>query len=294
MNNVKVAYRNIWSNFSEDDYFFINFLLQKELNVVTTSSSINDADLLIVSEYSDNTYNSFYDEKKEINQNQKQIFIIGENWNSLDINSFDYSIGFDILEHEKYLRFPIWKWHVNYWGIDEYPITERTHHTLINAESIHLERNLEVASRPLAACAFIGNFDSKERLGFIENLRKFMPVDVYGKNTTGWVSSKKEVAKNYQFIVCFENSIYPGYHTEKLPEAYAAEAIPIYFSADTYEVDFNKKCMINRIEFGSDQECIDYILSMTDKDKNAMINEPMIKEKIDISNLVKFAKKWLV
>ena len=35
----------------------------------------------------------------------------------------------------------------------------------------------------------------------------------------------KDLIKNYKFSFCSENSIYPGYVTEKIPEVYASKSI---------------------------------------------------------------------
>lgn len=290
---VKIAYRNMWPKFCETDYFFIPKIIEYELGLQCELTSINQADLVINAVYQYLPYSSHFNPNIPINKNQKNIHVIGENNNSLEVNKYDLSVGFDVLDNEKYFRFPLWAWYVNFWNEEQYELKPFKKHILIDYKSIDKKRNIDITGRPLAACAFIGNFKSKERLDFIEKLRKIMPVDIYGPATTGFVKDKKEIAKNYQFIVCFENSIYPGYHTEKLPEAYVSECIPIYYSADTYEIDFNKKCMVNRVDFLSDEECIDFIYRMTDYEKQCMINEPMTNNKIQVTEMADRLKQIL-
>lgn len=45
----------------------------------------------------------------------------------------------------------------------------------------------------------------------------------------GAVPTKSSVLRSARFCLCFENSIHPGYRTEKILDAMAAGSIPIYF-----------------------------------------------------------------
>ena len=81
------------------------------------------------------------------------------------------------------------------------------------------------------ACAFIGN-PTPVRLHAIEALSKVGPVDVYGNSVGRPVPSKAAVAKDYRYVLCFENDLYPGYTTEKPFEAWATGAIPLWWGSD--------------------------------------------------------------
>ena len=50
---------------------------------------------------------------------------------------------------------------------------------------------------------------------------------------------KKDLIKNYKFSFCPENSIYPGYVTEKIPEVYASKSIPITWIDQIFRMIFN-------------------------------------------------------
>ena len=51
--------------------------------------------------------------------------------------------------------------------------------------------------------------------------------------------------------------------------------------------------MINRVTFNSEEDCILYIQNMTDEDKQKMINEPMVNEKVEINKIVDTLRKIL-
>jgi alpha(1,3/1,4) fucosyltransferase len=48
----------------------------------------------------------------------------------------------------------------------------------------------------------------------------------------------------YKFYICCENQAYPGYHTEKIMNAYLANCVPIYWGAETIKDIHNMDSMI--------------------------------------------------
>jgi len=85
-----------------------------------------------------------------------------------------------------------------------------------------------------------GGQDTRMRDRFFEILSAYKRVDSGGRwnnNIGGAIgdrynnfrASKCEWLQDYKFHICFENSSYPGYLTEKLFDAYAAGCIPIYW-----------------------------------------------------------------
>ncbi len=105
------------------------------------------------------------------------------------------------------------------------------------------------ARRPHFACAFINNPEPM-RLHAIQDLREVGQVDVYGGAVGRPVPDKAAVARDYRFIVCFENDIYPGYVTEKPLEAWATGAVPLWRGADPAGY-LNDAAMINAASFTS-------------------------------------------
>jgi hypothetical protein len=114
-------------------------------------------------------------------------------------------------------------------------------------------RTPQFETREKFCVAFIGKAYSY-RLHTLEALSKISRVDVFGPvNRRGARSnpeSKLEIAKNYRFMLAFENDLYPGYVTEKAPEAWATGAIPLYYGMES-EKYFNPTAMINALDFVS-------------------------------------------
>lgn len=65
-----------------------------------------------------------------------------------------------------------------------------------------------------------------------EALKKYKKVNSGGRylnNIGRAVVDKIQFESRHKFSICFENSSYPGYTTEKIIEAFAAKTIPIYW-----------------------------------------------------------------
>ena len=158
-----------------------------------------------------------------------RIFVTGENVFP-DFNLFDYAIGFHKVKNaDRYLRIPLY-------------VCYSTSYELSKKE----RKNIAI---PPKFCNFIySNFAAKERIHFFEELNKYQKVDSGGsvKNNIGFkVKDKISFLKDYRFTIAFENEKYPGYVTEKLVEAFAANSIPIYYGADKESLkEFNDKSYI--------------------------------------------------
>jgi len=81
-----------------------------------------------------------------------------------------------------------------------------------------------------------------------------MEVDCYGAafrrtTLTGRRFTKMEVSQDNVFALCPENSMYPGYYTEKIPDAFACGCIPITWCDPNVRHDFNPRALINMADF---------------------------------------------
>lgn len=97
----------------------------------------------------------------------------------------------------------------------------------------------------------------------------------FGKRFEG---NKIDLLKNFKYNLCYENSIHEGYVTEKLFDAKFAGCIPIYYGDLKYsEIDFNKKCFLNRLDYDNNQDFIKQIQNINNN-KDLFLekaNEPL-------------------
>lgn len=146
-----------------------------------------------------------------------RIFSTGENMRP-DYNVADYSMDFDYMEY----------------GDRHFQVLYGSAYNDLVLKK-HLISNEDIESKN-KFCAFLvtNSFAPYTNLRdeCFEKLCEYKKVDSGGKhkNNIGHrVGDKLQWLKNYKFNICFENSSYPGYLTEKLFDAFAAKCVPIYW-----------------------------------------------------------------
>ena len=129
-------------------------------------------------------------------------------------------------------------------------------------------------------CSFVcSNADGdRKRIELFHELSKIQKVDSGGKfenNVGGPVQDKMAFESTHRFSICFENSCYPGYTTEKILQSFAAGTVPIYRGDPEICRVFNPKAFINANDYEDMQELARYIVDF-DKDEESFIS--MLKE----------------
>lgn len=117
----------------------------------------------------------------------------------------------------------------------------------LRSEEMLRIRSGSAGERPLFCCTFINN-PEPIRMHAIEALREVGEVDVYGRASGRPVPDKASIASDYQFMLCFENDLYPGYVTEKPFEAWGAGTIPIWRGLDPAGY-MNREAVIDQLQF---------------------------------------------
>jgi len=82
----------------------------------------------------------------------------------------------------------------------------------------------------------------------------------------GMVEEKLPVLSQYKFTFCLENSVFPGYVTEKIFDAMFAGSVPVYLGAPDVLNFIPKNCFIDLRDFKSLKE-LDVFLSSLDEAK---------------------------
>ncbi|MBS0025782.1 glycosyltransferase family 10 domain-containing protein [Chitinophaga sp. 22321] len=169
-----------------------------------------------------------------------KVFFTGENVSKyaayedhcLDI--VNLSLGFDYLDHPRYMRFPLWIQNVFQPGYDLTSIRETLEQiTTDTRNGYRWNKNF---------CSLICRFDEGgQRTLMMNAMRRIEPVDsagAYLNNTTAlkdqYNDDKLAFLKDYQFNICPENSDRNGYVTEKIFHAIIAGCIPIYWGSNNH------------------------------------------------------------
>jgi hypothetical protein len=217
--------------------------------------------------------------------NSRNVWWTGENVRPPLEKKFDHYISFDQDSHRgRNTFFPLFyieallpsKGTLKRIGLNQFDVT-----SLLSPRDGGLS---EIASKELA-CAFINN-PEPTRIAAVSELSRFGRVDVYGRYSGRLVESKKAIASNYRFVLCFENDLYPGYVTEKLLDAYLCNAVPLYWGDLGREEHINRRSFINLNDFASLEEFSRFVADMTDKEYSEIYRQPLLKSIPSIDPLV--------
>jgi len=184
-----------------------------------------------------------------------KIVRIGESYVP-DFNQFDYAIGFDYLTFgDRYLRVPLFAYYADFAKLGT--------------------RRVEAALAKREFCSFVvSNPDGDPmRTDFFRRLSKYKPVASGGglfNNVGGRVADKSAFLAKYKFNIAFENSVVPGYTTEKVVESLAARSVPIYYGNPRIVEDFDVRCMVRARDRADVERAVDEIVAL-DRDDAAYL-----------------------
>lgn len=254
MKTIKINFVDFEKEFKKEDNFIYN-ALSKYYNIEISEKP----NYLFFSVFSDE--NLAYDCVK--------IFYTGENL-CPDFNLCDYAIGYEYLDYQdRYFRLPYY----------------------MRAEKIcrlmeEKDKNCEDKLAERKFCNFVySNQDAdKIRKKFFEKLSEYKKVDsggTYLNNIGKRCEDKLAFQRQYKFSIAFENSSHPGYTTEKLVDAFAAQTVPIYWGDTEVREVFNSKAFIYLEDENSVNEVIQKIQELDQDDGKymKMLREPALNGK---------------
>lgn len=276
---MKIAFTDFWDGFDPKRNFFTGlFSSITQIEVVDPS----DCDVLVFSCFGINN-RSF--------MNKKRIFYTGENLRpnydqhyiyhrGFNVGKCDYSFTFDFSDDPRNVRIPLWLLQIDWFNEKDYgnpqfvmPYDQLDNNHLINREKSKF-------------CSFVFNSTAPHRYEMIEELSKYKKVDCFGKPHQNWFygeGNKLVTISEYKFNICFENSLHPGYYTEKPIHAKYAGCVPVYWSDDEMSRDFNADAFLNLKDFSGIKELCERIIEL-DNDSmqyESLRKQPMFKPEQD-------------
>lgn len=235
---MKIALCDFWDNFNLTNNFFTHLFKETYGNIEITD--ISNADIVIYSCFGHSHYNAA--------RGAIKIFYTGENLRP-NYNECHYSLTFDFDSYDgRNVRVPLWLVYMDWFNCKTYG----------NPQLVPLSEcyNIPMTERE-KFCVLVNNHLRNDRDTIMKRLSKYRAVSCYGKpfnNHFDGENSKIDILKQHKFTICFENTIYPGYHTEKLFHAKVAGCIPLYNGHKAVERDFNSKSFLNLQDFSSIEE----------------------------------------
>jgi hypothetical protein len=279
---MNICYLDFWPGFDPNSNWF-NLVLREVLNdrQINFNSAPSEADVIVFSCFGN-------EHIKYKNSKAVKIFYTGENQRA-DLSVADFSLSFDYETHNgKNFRLPHWYMYVNWWGEPNFP------HARISKERLfYTHTPEEVSSRNDFCCIIIGN-PVRNRIEVAQKLDSYKPVHGYGKVFGNpYNGCKVDLMRKYRYNICFENSIYPGYITEKLLEAKVAGCIPIYYGSDTVSTDFNPDCFINYNKFENPSDLLEEIIKI-ESDRSlfdSFVSQKLFTQEPNLDNVYNFLSK---
>lgn len=278
---MKVAFLDYWQypkSFNPHNNFFVHLLREISENIEV--SEAEDADLIFSLGFGIE-YTRFKD--------CIRIQYAGENVRP-NLKVFDYSLTFDFDDYGgRNFRFPLWMMHIDWFNVATYDNPE-----WLVPENYLYGDNEFTAKQKNKFCSIVFGRGVQNRIDAINTLKSYKNVDVYGKYQNCMIlpdgeRPKMDLISNYKFSICFENSIQPGYVTEKLFHAKLAGNIPIYYADERFSEDFNDKCCINTLNM-SMNELLERVIEIDSNSKlyEEIKGQPLFLKKVSLEPIREF------
>jgi len=238
---LRVAFTDMWSQFNPRSNFLqamLSYMVIGGVEIVKPE----ECDTLIYSVFGHN-HRKYRDKFR--------IFFTGENVRP-PLNDADFCVSFDF-DARNYgdvtstnYRLPLWWCAIDWFRIQ----TDKSKPWAVQPE--YLDRASEFTMEPKTKfCAAVFAKQSAYRMETLAAFEKhYKKIDAYGGPHPNKIPApdyeynKLRTLSQYKFSMCYENSSYPGYVTEKLMHAKVAGTVPIYWGNQTFAMDFNPKCCV--------------------------------------------------
>lgn len=166
--------------------------------------------------------------------------------------SCDFSISFDLgVNDTNHFRLPYWMEMIDWSHEGIIGNTNPRYGSLLSLTRLMQPLGNSFKER-LNKIVLITSHLNEPRKLLYEHLQKHLSIDGFGpyfdksiRNHHTSSFNKYDVLHRYAFNLCPENSLYPGYITEKIPEAFFAGCIPLTWVDPNVGCDFNPRAMIN-------------------------------------------------
>ena len=279
----KVCITNFWDGAFDGDFF--DFFFRTAFDGIDYVLSPHEADVIISSVFGHTQTDP-----------KKTIMYIGENVRP-NFMHYDHSLSFD---HDDYggrnFRLPLWWSRLAWDGFVQKPRKPNAHNhgyeQLLDIKNLMQPRKLDMSIKD-KFCAMIAGNPEGLRVNLFNSVSQYKPIDGYGLMFGNSLrKSKFAVLPEYKFCLCPENSVYDGYVTEKLIDAYAGLTVPLYSGDLSVGKDFNIKAFLNYQDFMDLEIFIGYIERWNEQLElyKDMYEQPLLFKEPSLDNAIQFIR----
>lgn len=285
MASVSVCAINFWPGFTLDSGF-LNYLLRQVFDSIEVVENEDSADIVVSSVFT----------TKRPRHPERTICFIWENVRP-DYNLCAYSISGDFDSYNgRNCRLPLWYPQLQWPGfVAGTTVSAHSNHGFeapVDIDSLLRPRRPRKLGGSDLFCSFVASAFEPHRMFCVERLMTIGHVDVFGNCGAPLRMSKYDILPRYRFNLCFENSSFPGYYTEKVLHAWAGGCVPLYFSDQGYAADFNPKAILNRIDFRSIDEFVDHVATVNNSPSayNELFEQPLLTTRPTLEHAIAFLR----
>lgn len=237
---MKLCVTNFWDGAFDGDFF--EFLFKTAWGDFDYTHNPHEADVVITSVFGNVETDP-----------AKTIMYIGENIRPSYVN-YSYSLSFDYDTYGgRNFRLPLWYSRIAWHGFTQSPRKPNVHNhgyeQPIPVNQLIYPRKLDMQAKDKFCVMVAGNPEGL-RINLFNSISQYKPIDGYGSMFGNSLrKSKFAVLPEYKFCLCPENSVYNGYVTEKLIDAYAGLTVPIYSGDVSVSAEFKPEAFLNYQEW---------------------------------------------
>jgi hypothetical protein len=289
---MRICFVNFWPGAftSANGAYFLPYAFTQAFDTVQFTEDVSSADVVVSSVFG-----------RQPTPREKTIQYIGENTRpNFALHRFALSFDFDTYGGRNF-RLPLWWWRLDWPGFGEIwrrrpvPTGEIGHgfEDLIPIDALLRPRPIcGLAARKF--CVVIASNPEPLRVNLLLALQGLGEVAKYGiMFGNPLLRSKFDVLSGFRFCLCPENGIYPGYHTEKLVDAWFGGCVPLYSGDRLLCRDFNASALVNYQDYLDTYRFIEHVKHL---DSNAeafaeIYSRPLLTERPSLTPLIEFLRR---
>lgn len=280
---MKLCVVNFWDGAFDGDFF--EFFFKTALGNYEYTTNPHEADLVISSVFGNVQTDP-----------AKTLMYIGENVRPSYL-TYNHSLSFDTDTYNgRNFRLPLWYSRLAWVGFEQSPRKPNVHNhgyeQPIPINQLLHKRNYDPASKK-EFCVMVAGNPEGLRVNLYNSISKYKPVHGYGSMFGNSLrTSKFDVLPYYKFCLCPENSIYDGYVTEKLIDAYAGGCVPVYSGDVSVIDDFNSYAYLN-YQFARNMEYFVKLIKDVDGSEElykTMYEQPLLKKEPTLDDAIAFVR----
>ena len=230
-----------------------------------------------ISETPDFVFHYCFNKNPPEYDNCVKIFHIGEPFHP-NFNECDYAIGIDYMDFgDRYIRIPFGYGQLT----PSLQNRSRFADNLSNRKFCNfIYNNASIGEGALLRQEFCKKLSQYKHIDCPGPVLNNMTDAIESRFSGNWIQGKLEFLKDYKFTIAFENTLIPGYTTEKLIHPLISNSIPIYYGNPLVVKEFNTKAFVNCNDYDNDLDLVVQKVIELDKDENEymeMLQQPPMR-----------------